>query len=89
MLRLSDAAARIIRGLLHSASSAPGSGLRITVDPRYDSLTMALAGAPSPGDAIIGNHESLVFLSADASLRLSGQTLQASDPVERPSFFLS
>jgi hypothetical protein len=50
---------------------------------------MALAGAPSPGDAIIGNHESLVFLSADASLRLSGQTLQASDPVERPSFFLS
>lgn len=88
-LTLSGPAAGVIRGLLHTANSAPGSGLRITIDRRFDSLTMALAGAPSPGDTVIDDHEALVFVSTAASARLSGQTLQASAQPLRPALYLS
>lgn len=86
LLRLSGEAATLIRGLQRTARSTAGSGLRITVDRRFGSLSMALASAPAPGDTIIGKDAVLVFLSAEASARLRGKTLVGSEQPQRPSF---
>ena len=85
MLTLSDEAASLIRTLTRNAEADGSCGLRITVDGRHDSLSMALAAGASPGDSVVLNDETLVFLSPAASLRLSGSTLRAG----RSAFFVT
>jgi Fe-S cluster assembly iron-binding protein IscA len=89
MLTLSHEAARLIRTLARKADASHGSGLRISVDSRHDSLSMALAAGAAPGDVVVLGGDSVVFLSPAASLRLSGRTLRAARPQERASFFLT
>lgn len=89
MLTLSDDAAGLIRALASNAQAATGSGLRISVDGRHDSLSMALAPNAVTGDVLVLNGDTLLFLSPAASRRLSDRTLRASMPPERSSFFLT
>jgi hypothetical protein len=89
MLALSDEAAGLIRSLARKSGASTGSGLRITVDRRHDSLSMALATGPVRGDAVVLNRETRMFVSAAASHRLSGRTLRASTGPDRSAFFLT
>jgi hypothetical protein len=89
MLALSDDAAGLIRALARKAGASTGSGLRISVDRRHDSLFMKLAPGPVRGDVVVLNRDTGVFLSADASRRLSGRTLRASTSQDRSAFFLT
>ena len=89
MLTLSDDAAGLIRALARKAGASKGSGLRISVDVRHDSLHMALAPQAAAGDAVVLNHDTLVFLSPAATRRLSERTLRASKRPERASFVLT
>lgn len=88
-LTLSDDAAGLIRALARKARASAGSGLRISVDGRHDSLTMQLAPKAVSGDVVVLNRDTVVFLSPAASRRLSGRTLRASTPPERSAFFLT
>lgn len=88
-LALSDDAAGLIRSLASESGASTGSGLRISVDRRYDSLSMTLATGPGTGDAVVLNRDTRVFVSAAASRRLSGRTLRASTAPERSAFFLT
>ena len=89
MLTLSDDAAGLIRALTRKTGASKGSGLRISVDVRHDSLHMALAPQAAAGDAVVLNQDTMVFLSPAASRRLSGHTLRASKRPDRASFFLT
>jgi hypothetical protein len=88
-LVLSDDAAGLIRALAGKARASAGSGLRISVDGRHDSLSMALAPKAVKGDHVVLNQDTPVFLSPAASRRLLGRTLRASTPPERSAFFVS
>ena len=88
MLVLSDDAAGLIRTLTRASKASAGTGLRITVDGRYNSLSMALASEAQPDDAVVLNRDTLVFLSPRATRRLSGRTLRASASSDRSSFFV-
>lgn len=89
ILAVSDDAAQLIRTLARKAGAPTRPALRITVDRRHDSLSMNLASAPTEGDVIVSNHDTAVFVSAAASRRLAGRTLQASTRPERSAFFLT
>jgi hypothetical protein len=89
LLTLSNDAAGLIRSLAVKARASTGSGLRISVDERHDSLSMALAPKATRGDAVVLNDDTLVFLSPAASRRLSGRTLRASTPPDRSAFFVT
>jgi Fe-S cluster assembly iron-binding protein IscA len=89
MLTLSDDAAGLIRSLALQARASTGSGLRISVDERHDSLSMELASEAVRGDVVVLNRGSLLFLSPAASSRLSDRTLSASTAPERPAFFVT
>ena len=88
MLTLSDEAAGLIRTLTRDSEAAAGTGLRITLDGRYNSLSMALASEAGPHDAVVLNQDTQVFLSPEATQRLIGRTLTASGSPERSSFFV-
>jgi hypothetical protein len=89
MLVLSDEAATLIRSLARASSAPAGSGLRISVDGRYDSLSMALAPLAGRGDVVVKNRDTPVFLTPAASARLSGRTLSAGSSHDRSSFYLT
>lgn len=89
MLTLSDDAAGLIRSLASKARAATGSGLRISIDGRHDSLSMELAPKAARDDLVVLNRETLVFLSPAASRRLAGRTLRASTAPERSAFYLT
>jgi len=89
MLSVTEEAASLIRALGRKVNAAAGSGLRIAIDARHDSLSMALAPGASPGDAIVHIGETRVFVSLAAADRLATRTLQASRGPERSSFFLT
>ena len=89
LLTLSDGAAGLIRSLAVKTRASTGSGLRISVDGRHDSLSMALAPEATSGDVVVLNDDTLVFLSPAASRRLSGRTLRASSPPDRSAFFVT
>ena len=89
MLVLSDEAATLIRALAGASKATAGSGLRISVDGRYDSLSMALAPLAGADDVVVKNRDTPVFLTPAASARLFGRTLRAASSRERSSFFLT
>jgi Fe-S cluster assembly iron-binding protein IscA len=87
--KLSDDAAGLIRSLASKARAVTGSGLRISVDRRHDSLSMELVPTATYGDVVVLNGGASLFVSPAASRRLSGRTLRASTPPERSAFFLT
>jgi hypothetical protein len=64
------------------------AGLRIMVDPVNDSLSMGIATAPAPEDAVIIRDGTRVFLSRSAGRRLHRRTLRAELSANRSLFFL-
>ena len=88
MLTITDEAASLIRALCCQVNAAAGSGLRLSIDAQHDSLSMALAPAAAPRDAVVHAGGALVFLSPAAADRLITRTLKASRNAERSSFFL-
>jgi Fe-S cluster assembly iron-binding protein IscA len=89
MLTVTSGAATLIRALSQKAGAPSPSGLRIVIDPRHDSLSMALAARPLPGDTVVASGSTCVFLSPAASQRLASRTLRADTTARRSSFFLS
>lgn len=88
MLMLSDEAARLVRTLTHDADLPKDAGVRIVVDPRHNSLSMALATEPEPADVVVARQGARVFLTASASRRLQRRTLRAELTDSRTLFFL-
>lgn len=85
---ISDEAARLVRTLTHDADLPEDAGVRIVVDPRHNSLSMALAAKPDPADVVIAAHGARVFLTASASQRLQRRTLNAEHTDSRTRFFV-
>jgi hypothetical protein len=89
-LIVSSQAAQLMLELLQAANMPPYGGLRISIDDRYDSLSMALSAAPEPSDAVVnGPDGSRVFLSPGSARRLSHSTLEADNARNGPSFYLT
>lgn len=88
MLMISDEAARLVRTLTHDADLPEDAGVRIVVDPRHNSLSMALATEPEPADVVVVTQGARVFLTASASRRLQRRTLRAELTDSRTLFFL-
>jgi Fe-S cluster assembly iron-binding protein IscA len=88
LLTISDEAARLVRTLTHGADLPDDAGMRIVVDPRHNSLSMALATEPEPSDIVVGKQGARVFLTASASRRLQRRTLRAELTDSRKLFFL-
>ena len=63
MLRMTKDAATLVCDLTQQAQSSAAAGLRIVVDPVHHSLSMGIARAPSPDDAVITRDGARVFLS--------------------------
>lgn len=76
MLTLSDSAATEIRNLVAQPDVPDDAGVRIasTAD---GALTLALAGAPADGDAVVENAGARIFLEPEAGELLADQQLDA------------
>jgi iron-sulfur cluster assembly protein len=88
MLRITDEAATLVRTVTSRADRSPQAGLRIIVDPVNHSLSMGIAAAPAPADAVVRRGAAQVFVSPSAADRLDGRTLRAELSEERYLFFL-
>jgi Fe-S cluster assembly iron-binding protein IscA len=88
MLRMTENAATLIDRLMQRAHSSSGAGLRIVVDPMKNSLSMGIAAAPRPDDAVVYRGVARIFLSPLAARRLQRRTLGAELTTGRSSFFL-
>jgi Fe-S cluster assembly iron-binding protein IscA len=76
VLTLSDSAATEIRTLVAQPEVPTDGGVRIASSPD-GALTLALAGAPSDGDAVVENAGARVFLEPQAGELLADQQLEA------------
>jgi Fe-S cluster assembly iron-binding protein IscA len=88
MLRVTEDAANLVRTLTESAQSPDQAGLRIIVDPVNHSLSMGIANAASPADAVVRSGNARVFLSPAAARRLRNRSLRAEISEDRSLFFL-
>jgi len=88
MLKMTADAARLVCDVTNRADSSAKAGLRIVVDPVHDSLSMGIATAPAPEDAVITRDGARVFLSRSAARRLYQRTLRAELSANRSLFFL-
>lgn len=88
MLEMTADAARLVCDVTKRADSSTEAGLRIVVDPVNDSLSMAIATAPAPDDAVITRDGARVFLARSAARRLHQRTLRAELSADRSLFYL-
>lgn len=80
MLTLTDNAATEIRNLIAQPEVPDDAGVRIAGNTDGD-LTLALAGAPADGDAVLENGGARVFLDSAAGQLLDDKVLDAgADP---------
>jgi iron-sulfur cluster assembly protein len=76
VLTLSDTAATEIRNLVAQPEMPDDGGMRIA-SSGDGALTLALAGGPIDGDAVVENSGARVFLDSAADELLTDQTLDA------------
>jgi Fe-S cluster assembly iron-binding protein IscA len=76
VLTLSDTAAIEIRNLVAQPEVPDDGGVRIASTPD-GALTLALAGGPADGDAVVENEGARVFLEPQAGELLTDQRLDA------------
>lgn len=76
MLTLTDNAATEIRNLIALPEVPDDGGVRIASDDA-GALTLALAGSPTDGDAVIEDHGARVFLEPSAGQLLDDKLLDA------------
>ena len=76
MLTLSDTAATEIRNLVAQPEMPDDGGVRIA-SSSDGALTLALAGGPVDGDAVVEDSGARVFLDSAADELLADQTLDA------------
>lgn len=89
MLTLTDTAATEIRNLVAQPEVPDDGGVRIASGPD-GALTLALAPAPSEGDAVVENDGARVFLEPTAGDLLADQLLDAGvDPEGQVQFSLA
>ncbi len=88
MLNVTESAAQMIEELARQAHLPPGAGLRIADAEDRPGLQMALAAVPDPHDAVLCEHEAVIFLDAPAAERLSDETLDARSDARGVAFFL-
>jgi iron-sulfur cluster assembly protein len=88
MLEMTADAATLVCDVTSQADSSAEAGLRIVVDPVHDSLSMGIATAPAPQDAVITRDGARVFVSRPAARRLHKRTLRAELSADRSLFFL-
>lgn len=88
MLEMTADAARLVRDVTNRTDSSAEAGVRIVVDPVHDSLSMGIATAPAPEDAVVTRDGARVFLSRPAARRLHHRTLRAELSENRSLFFL-
>jgi iron-sulfur cluster assembly protein len=88
VLTLTDTAATEIRNLIAQPEVPDDGGVRIASDPE-GALTLALAGAPADGDAVVEEAGARVFLEPEAGELLEDKLLDAGvDPDGNVQFTL-
>lgn len=88
MLIISEAAATLAQTLSRSARLPEAGGVRIDVNPAFNSLSMTLAPHPQPLDEVVVAHGARVFLAPCAADRLRRRILLAAIDGGRSAFFL-
>jgi Fe-S cluster assembly iron-binding protein IscA len=88
MLKITPEAARLTRSLVRDSDSPQRGGLRIVLNPVTHSLSMGLAPAPEPADAVVARDGALLFLSQPAAERMQNLTLRAEISTTKSVFFL-
>jgi hypothetical protein len=88
MLEITEEAASLVRTLAVHRSVPEGGGLRIDLNPDTDSLSMGMAVAPDPSDAVVVRAGAMLFLSPPALQRMDGRRLCAEITGSRSLFFL-
>lgn len=89
MLTMSDSAATEIRNLVAQPEVPDEGGVRIASSPD-GALTLALAGGPVSGDAVVENEGARVFLDPAADELLDDKRLDAGlDPHGQVQFSLA
>jgi len=76
VLTLTEKAATEIRNLIAQPEVPDDGGVRIASNPE-GSLTLALAGSPSAGDAVVDDDGARVFVEQQAGQLLDDKTLDA------------
>jgi Fe-S cluster assembly iron-binding protein IscA len=72
---VSDTAANAIRELVANTDAPEGTGLRIATLPGADTLDVALAAEPQPGDTVYHAGEAHIFADEGAARVLNGQAI--------------
>lgn len=89
MLTLTDNAATEIRNLIAQPEVPDDGGVRIASNPE-GALTLALAGAPVDGDAVVEDHGARVFLEQQTVPLLDDKELDAGvDPQGNVQFSIA
>jgi len=88
MLKITREAACLTRRLVREGAYPRHGGLRIVLNPATHSLSMGLAPAPEPADAIVARDGAKLFLSQPAAQRLENLTLRAEISTTKSVFFL-
>jgi Fe-S cluster assembly iron-binding protein IscA len=87
-LAMSEDAARLVCSLADDSELPAGSGLRISLNPATDSMSMVMTTVAEPADFTVTRDGATVFLSAGAMKRTNGRTLCATITAADSTFFL-
>ncbi|HEY9499291.1 MAG TPA: iron-sulfur cluster assembly accessory protein [Terrimesophilobacter sp.] len=77
MLTLTETASTLIKNLADQSAVAEDAGLRISADAEVTTLTVDLATAPEPTDAVVESAGARVFLEENAADALADKVLDA------------
>lgn len=87
LLTLTEHAQTAVRTLTQDPQAPDGAGLRIT--PGNEGLELMLVAEPAPGDALIDDGGTRVFVEPQVAQLLDGQTLDAQVEDGKVNFFLA
>lgn len=87
-MKLTDDAATMITELVAAQHLPDGAGLRIHQRDDHEALAMDLAAAPGPNDAVLVEHDAVVFLGPIAEQRLADAVLDARHGELGAAFFV-
>jgi Fe-S cluster assembly iron-binding protein IscA len=82
-------AAELIKSLVSSVDDSSLSGLRLSLDPAWNSLRMGLVNNPNVDDQVFSRHDTNVFVAEAVAARLERRVLDARIDGPRSVFFLA